>query len=115
MSKGRQGNQSSASWLLNNALFIALFLGAIGLLALLGNRYYWQFDWTLNQRNTLAEASLQLLDRMHGPIHVRAFARESEAVRRGIEELVRSVSPPQVRHHPGILQSRPNSGGDPGR
>ena len=88
MSKGRQGNQSSASWLLNNALFIALFLGAIGLLALLGNRYYWQFDWTLNQRNTLAEASLQLLDRMHGPIHVRAFARESEAVRRGIEELV---------------------------
>ena len=71
-----------------NVSFVLLFLATIALLALLGERYRWQFDWTVNQRNTLADASARLLERMEGPIHIRAFARENEAVRRAIRELV---------------------------
>ncbi|VAX13436.1 Mucin 2 precursor [hydrothermal vent metagenome] len=75
---------------LQNILFLVLLLSIIGLLGWLSQRYSYQADWTANHRNTLSEASVKLLQRMPGPIHITAFARDSELLptRHKIHELI---------------------------
>ncbi|NOZ37686.1 MAG: GldG family protein, partial [Gammaproteobacteria bacterium] len=75
---------------LQNLLFLLLLLTIIGLLGWLSQRYSYEADWTANRRNTLSEASIKLLQRMPGPIHITAFARDSELLptRRKIHELI---------------------------
>jgi ABC-type uncharacterized transport system involved in gliding motility auxiliary subunit len=73
---------------LEQLLFVALFLSAIGLLAWLGTRYHYQADWTAGARNTLSEASQTLLKKLSGPVNITAFARENEPLRRHIAEVI---------------------------
>ncbi|MDE2089530.1 MAG: GldG family protein [Gammaproteobacteria bacterium] len=73
---------------LQNVAFVALFLAAIGLLAWLGTRYAYQADWTANGRNTLSQASRALLDRIHGPVTITAYARPNNLLREHIQDLV---------------------------
>lgn len=75
---------------LQGASFAVLFLAAIGLIAWLSTRYHFQSDWTATGRHTLAPASVALLGELQGPIHITAFARQSElvATRRQISDLV---------------------------
>ncbi len=80
--KTRQGQR------LQNAVFLLLFLGVVGLLAWLSNHYHLTADWTASGRNSLAEPSRALLHRLPGPVQITAFASEDESVRRAIRELV---------------------------
>ena len=75
---------------LQNIIFLLLLLSIIGLLGWLSQRYSYEADWTANQRNTLSEASIKLLQRMPEPVRITAFARESELLptRRKIRELI---------------------------
>ena len=73
---------------LQHLLFVALVLIVVGLLAVLSYRYNHQFDWTASDRNTLAEASRTLLERLTDPVHIQAYAREDDVLRRGIGDLV---------------------------
>lgn len=73
---------------LENLVFYALFLGAIGLLAFLSTRYHVQRDWTVSGRNTLSEASQALLGRLEGPVAITAYAREDEVLRGRVRDLV---------------------------
>lgn len=68
--------------------FILLFLAAIGLLAWLSTQYVRQADWTAGGRNSLAEDSVKLLATLDGPVQITAFARENEALRGQIRDLV---------------------------
>ncbi len=74
--------------LLQNLLFVALFLGAIGLTGWLSTQYNYQADWTENGRNTLSEASVALLAEMPQPVTITVFVRETPMVRKHITELV---------------------------
>lgn len=65
------------SW--QNWSFVLLFLGAIGLLAWLSTRYSFQADLTAAKRHTLSEASIQVLDKLEGPVTILAFARDAQA------------------------------------
>ncbi len=74
--------------LLQNLLFMVLFLGAVGLAGWLSTQYHYQADWTENGRNTLSEASVALLAEMPQPVTITVFVRETPMVRKHITELV---------------------------
>ena len=73
---------------LQNILFVVLFLGIIGLLAWLSTRYTYQADWTATGRNTLSQASVDLLRKLDGPLTITAYASESPLLRKRISELL---------------------------
>jgi ABC-type uncharacterized transport system involved in gliding motility auxiliary subunit len=68
--------------------FVVLLLTVIGLLLWLSRDYHLQFDWTHNSRNTLSEASRNLLKTLDKPVHVTAFARETDGLRVNISEFI---------------------------
>ena len=59
---------------LQNAVFVLFLAAAIGLLAFLSERYHFQLDWTIGQRNTLSDASRALVERMQGPVAITVYA-----------------------------------------
>ena len=73
---------------IQNFIFYLTFVSVIGLLAWLSTRYEIQADWTANGRNTLSEASQQLLATLDGPVTITAYARENEALRQNIRGLI---------------------------
>jgi len=85
---------------LQNIIFLLLLLSIIGLLGWLSQRYSFETDLTANQRNTLSQASIKLLQQMPEPVRITAFARESELLptRRKIRELIDRYQ----RHKPDI-------------
>ena len=73
---------------LQNILFVLLFLLVVGLLAWLSQRYQYQADWTANNRNTLSESSVTVLQQMPEQIHVSAFTTDAGAMKRHIADLL---------------------------
>lgn len=68
--------------------FIIMFLGAMGLLAWLSTQYVQQADWTAGSRNSLSTDSERLLDSLKEPVVITSFARENEALRNQVRDLV---------------------------
>lgn len=76
---------------IQNALFIALFIAILGLVAWLSNIYSLDLDLTANERNSLSDASLLLAERMEGPVTILCFLPDSanaQSARKGISELI---------------------------
>ncbi len=73
---------------LQNLIFIVLFLSIIILLGWLSNRYALESDWTSNNRNTLSEASIQLIATLDKPVEIEAFVREGDLEREAISDLI---------------------------
>lgn len=73
---------------LQNWLFVAAFLAALGTLGWLSTQYAFEADWTAGQRNTLTDASRTLVSSLEEPVRVTAFVRGGEVQRRPIEELL---------------------------
>ncbi len=74
---------------LQNLLFIALFLGCLGLLAWLSTQYVYRADWTASGRNTLAPATTKLLAILDKPVTITAYATtENEVLRKRISDIV---------------------------
>lgn len=75
---------------IQNIIFVVLFLTVIGLLAWLSNKYHFNADWTKNNRNTLSEVSIKLLEKIPGPVTITTFIPDGNllANRQYIEELV---------------------------
>lgn len=75
---------------LQNITFIVLFTTVIGLLAWLSTKYNIEADWTENNRNTLSDASIKLVQQMPSPVKITTFIPEGNLLsnRKYIEELV---------------------------
>ena len=75
---------------LQNIIFIILFTAIIGLLAWLTNQYNFESDWTRNNRNTLSDVSVKLLQKMPEPVKITTFIPEGNlaANSRYIKDLV---------------------------
>ncbi|MHB1950891.1 MAG: GldG family protein [Acidiferrobacteraceae bacterium] len=93
--------------------FSVLFLIVIFLLMSISARYHREFDWTATGRNSLSAPSVALLRRLHGPIEIRAFVANSQAVRSNIRQLIARYR--RVKHdvrltfvnpdrHPGLTR-----------
>lgn len=71
-------NKNRRNLKLQNITFIVLFVVAMILLAWLTQKYKFESDWTATQRNTLSNASIELLKKINDDISITAFARESD-------------------------------------
>lgn len=71
-----------------NLVFTILFLAVLVLLGWLSTRYQFQSDWTVNNRNSLAPASVALLKTLDKPVTIEAFAREDGKLRPAIQTLI---------------------------
>jgi ABC-type uncharacterized transport system involved in gliding motility auxiliary subunit len=82
-------HQAGPALKIQNLVFTILFLLVIGLLAWLSQRYQTEFDLTWGQRNSLTQASMDVLAQLDKPVHVTAFVRdETEQTRQLIRDLV---------------------------
>ncbi|MBI5461994.1 MAG: GldG family protein [Gammaproteobacteria bacterium] len=91
--------------------FTLLFLAVIGLLAWLSMQYVHVADWTASGRNSLAQDSVRTLALFKEPVQITAFARENEALRGQVKELVARYK----RHKPDIELSFVNPDAEPER
>lgn len=73
---------------IQNVLFVILVLALLGSVAWLGERYSAAFDWTANQRNSLTDDSVLLLESLDAPVEIVAFASETPVLRDAIRTLV---------------------------
>ncbi len=67
---------------------LVLLWGVIALLAWLSHVYHFRLDWTAAGRNTLSQASMELLDTIDSRIDITAFARQNPPLRKRISDLV---------------------------
>ena len=74
-----------------NVLFIILFSTVIGLLAWLSTQYRFESDWTKNNRNTLSDASIELLKQIPAPVKITTFIPDGNLLsnRQYIKELIK--------------------------
>lgn len=75
---------------LQNIIFIVLFSTTIALLAWLSNKYNFESDWTKNNRNTLSNVSIKLLQQIPEPVKITTFIPAGNLLsnRQYIEELI---------------------------
>jgi ABC-type uncharacterized transport system involved in gliding motility auxiliary subunit len=73
---------------LQDALFVVLVLLLVGLGGWLSDRHAVRYDWTASGAHTLAEASIEVLDGLDGPIEITAFARQGSPQSERIEALL---------------------------
>lgn len=75
---------------IQNIIFVILFTAAITLFAWLSNQYKYELDWTENNKNTLSDISIKLLQQLPSPITITTFIPDGNlmANRQYIKELV---------------------------
>jgi len=61
-------------YFMHNSAFFVLLLLLVILLGYLAAQYRVQWDISQNARNSLSEASKDILQKLHGPVHVTAYA-----------------------------------------
>ena len=71
-----------------SVLFVVLLLAVVGMLAWLSEHYKHQWDWTSAGRNSLSQASRELLATLDGPVEIVAYAREQPLLRQSVQQLV---------------------------
>ncbi len=69
-------------------IFLFLFITTIGLLAWLSNHYSAQFDLTTNQRHSLSQNSIDLLDQLSSEITLHAYVSDADT-RKAVTEIIR--------------------------
>lgn len=76
-----------ARWMLRiqNLWFYALFAGLVGLVAWLSSQYIYQADWTAGARNSVSDATRELLNALDGPLRVTAYVVDDALLHRRIE------------------------------
>jgi ABC-type uncharacterized transport system involved in gliding motility auxiliary subunit len=91
--------------LLRNIAYTALLLAAAIALYLLAARCPLQRDITQNASNSLGPGSLQVLQRLQGPVHLSVFSAEQDAKEGDIRKLVRQFVALYQRYKPDITLS----------
>ncbi|WP_396956030.1 GldG family protein [Nitrosomonas sp.] len=61
-----------------NGMFTALFLVLVGILGYLAQEFRTQWDISQNSRNSLSQASIDLLQKLDGPLHVTVYATRQD-------------------------------------
>ncbi len=88
--------------LLQNSLFVLLLIAAVVLLSLLARDHPTQWDLSHNGRNSLTQASLDVLKQLHGPLTITAFATPRDARLGDVRKLIQDFMMPYQRAKPDI-------------
>jgi ABC-type uncharacterized transport system involved in gliding motility auxiliary subunit len=92
--------KSRRDFVIQNLIFIGLFLAAVGLLAWLSHRYNLELDWTATGRHTLSKATVKVLSKMKAPITITAYASGSGMVNNRGQ--IRDMIDRYKKHDPNI-------------
>jgi ABC-type uncharacterized transport system involved in gliding motility auxiliary subunit len=87
---------------LQNGLFLALFLVAIGFSVYLLRTYHVQWDITQGARHSLSQASLNTLRQLPGPVVLTAYATQQDPKLGDIRKLIREFAAPYQRAKPDL-------------
>lgn len=71
--------KSQLYYRMQHAAFVILLLLLAALLGYLATQARWQWDVSQNARNSLSEASVEILQKLQGPVQVTAYATEQHA------------------------------------
>ena len=88
--------------LVQNGLFLLLLVVLGALLAHLAHEYRKEWDVTRGTRNTLSQASLDVLRQLDGPITVTAYAVAQDARGRNVHQTLQEFMRPYQRAKPDI-------------
>ncbi len=80
---------------IQSGLFIVLFLSFIGLLAWLSTQYTFSVDMTENQRNSLSEPTLRLLQSIEKPVKITSFVSPVNELKEALDVLFQRYSESQ--------------------
>ena len=83
---------------IQNIVFVLLFLAIMGMFAWLSTRHVVQSDWTVRGRNSLSQASRQILSALPGKIAITAFTANDRGMHDRIHDLVNRYR----RHKPDL-------------
>ena len=75
-------------FLMQNSLFVLLFLILVFLLGFLSHEYHASRDITQSNRNTLTEGSVNVLKQMKGPINITVYVSQDDAYRKTINDFI---------------------------
>jgi ABC-type uncharacterized transport system involved in gliding motility auxiliary subunit len=102
-----------AKWQLRlaNAVFVVLFLVAVGLLQWASREFHWQFDLTQNRRHSLSPASIAAVERLQGPVTLTVYASERGTVRQAVRDFIARYQ----QHKPDIKLDVVNPDTEPER
>jgi len=65
--------------LVQNSLFVVLLIAIVATISYLTRDVKTQWDLTQGKRNSLSQASIEVLDELHGPVTITAFATTRDA------------------------------------
>lgn len=86
-----------------NGVFVTLFLALVGLLGYGARQYHAQWDFTQNGRNSLAQASIDTLKQLKGPVTITAYASAGQDPRLGdVRKLISDFLAPYRRQKPDL-------------
>lgn len=85
----KTSNPSRFQLRLQSAIFLTLFLVAIGLLVTLSRTYTAQWDITRNSRNSLSQASADVLKSLTGPVTITAYATQQDPRLGDVRKIIR--------------------------
>ncbi len=82
-------NPSRFQLRLQSAIFLVLFLIAVGLLITLSREYTAQWDITRNSRNSLSQASTDVLKSLPGPVTITTYATQQDPRLGDVRKIIR--------------------------
>jgi ABC-type uncharacterized transport system involved in gliding motility auxiliary subunit len=100
--------------LVQNSLFVVLLIAIVASILYLTRDVKTEWDFTHGKRNTLSEASLDVLDEISGPVTITAFAttRDSEG---NLREKIQEFIAPYQRANENVSLTFVDPREDPGR
>ena len=81
-------NQRRLHWLVQNSVFVVLLISLAGLLGYLARETRIQWDISQNGRNSLSQASVQVLKALNGPLGVTVYATAQDAQLGNIRKII---------------------------
>ncbi len=80
-------NQSRLQLTIQKFVFLLLFISSIGMLAWISNHYNFQLDLTANQRHSLSNNSIELLNNLNKSVTIHAYTND-EVTKKAISEII---------------------------
>lgn len=90
-------------YFLHNSAFFILLLLLVILLGYLAAQYRMQWDISQNARNSLSEASEEILQKLHGPVHITAYATMQDVEAGNIRKIISDFIALYQRLKPDLL------------
>ncbi|KIO50298.1 ABC transporter [Nitrosospira sp. NpAV] len=96
-------HQRRLYWLMQNSVFLVLLISLAGLLGYLARETRIQWDISQNGRNSLSQASVEVLKKINGPLGVTVYATAQDAQSGDIRKIIREFLSRYQRIKPDLV------------